>query len=364
MSTTPLLSNVPFLEYLPVGLTVLDAGPRVVYTNGWMRERLAAGGLEVPKELNDLMSWGDAGWRDFVRGVPAMGVRAQGDFCLKLATPGAQGSAACMQVTVSFHRLNAPLDNSTVMVVSDISAIRLADERLKETLAQVTELSDTAISQAVELKRMNAALEERVRGRTTDLRAANMDSLHMLAVACEAKDHDTGEHVLRVQRYTELLARELGFSACDTLEFGYSSILHDVGKVHIPDAILAKPGSLTDEERKVINEHPVAGERILGQNPFFAAARRIARAHHENWDGSGYPDGLSRYGISAEARIVHVADVFDALTSRRPYKAAWGQPEALRAIGEASGKAFDPEVVAALISLASRSALQPAIAAA
>jgi HD-GYP domain-containing protein (c-di-GMP phosphodiesterase class II) len=378
MSTTSLLSNVPFLEYLPVGMTVLDAEWHVVYVNEWMRERLrgAAGngaGIELPRELNDLMSWGDAGWRDFVRSVPSMGARATGDFCLKLVTPvsvvgsgGAVGDVenACMQVSVSFHRLNAPLDNSTVMVVSDITAIRLADERLKETLAQVTELSDTAVSQAVELKRLNAALEERVRGRTTELRAANMDALHMLAVACEAKDHDTGEHVLRVQRYTELLARELGFSVAEAGQFGYSSVLHDVGKVHIPDAILAKPGSLTEEERKIINEHPAAGERILGANPFFASARRIARAHHENWDGSGYPEGLSRYGICAEARIVHVADVYDALTSRRPYKAAWGQTEALRAIGEASGKAFDPEVVAALISLASRSALQPAIVAA
>ncbi len=83
-----------------------------------------------------------------------------------------------------------------------------------------------------------------------DLRSANMDSLHMLAVACEAKDHDTGEHVLRVKRYTELLARELGFMAVEVQEFGYSSILHDVGKVHIPDAILQKPAKLTDEERR------------------------------------------------------------------------------------------------------------------
>jgi putative two-component system response regulator len=147
-------------------------------------------------------------------------------------------------------------------------------------------------------------------------------------------------------------------------QFGYSSILHDVGKVHIPDAILTKPGALTEEERRVINEHPIAGERILGQNPFFSSARRIARSHHENWDGSGYPDGLSRYSISVEARIVHVADVFDALTSRRPYKAAWEHAEALRAIGEMSGRGFDPEIVAALISLASRGELRRAVAAA
>ncbi len=126
------------------------------------------------------------------------------------------------------------------------------------------------------------------------------------------------------------------------IEFGYSSILHDVGKVHIPDAILAKPGPSPHEERQIINEHPVAGERILGHNPFFACARRIARGHHENWDGSGYPDHLSRYGICVESRIVHVADVFDALTSHRPYKAAWGTAEALRAIRRIKWKSLRP----------------------
>lgn len=359
MSATPLLSNVPFWECLPLGLAVLDAKLHAVYFNGWLRERISD--RDAPQELVDLMSWGDTAWREFLRGVPAMGPRMQGDFWLKMRLAGGQPG---MQVTVSFHRLNAPMDDSIVMVVSDISAVRHAEERLRESLTQVTELSDTAITQAVALKRSNHELEERVRERTAELRLANMDALHMLAIACEAKDHDTGEHVLRVKRYTELLAGELGFSSAQAHEFGYSSVLHDVGKVHIPDAILTKPGPLTDEERRIINEHPVAGERILGHNPFFSVARRIARGHHENWDGSGYPEGLSRYAICTEARIVHVADVFDALTSSRPYKAAWGQTEALRAVGELSGKAFDPEVVAALISLASRGALTPTIVAA
>src|SRR4051794_9650211 len=107
------------------------------------------------------------------------------------------------------------------------------EEQLRETLAHVSELTDVAIDQARELKRLNAALEERVRERTADIRRANMDALRMLAVACEAKDHDTGEHVERVQRYTELLAIELGFTRDQAHQFGYSAILHDVGKVHI-----------------------------------------------------------------------------------------------------------------------------------
>ncbi|MGN6366763.1 MAG: HD domain-containing phosphohydrolase [Phycisphaerae bacterium] len=364
MTTDPLLSNVPFFECLPVGLTVFNRDWRIRYINTWMRDRLH----ESPTELNDLMSWGNADWREFLRSLPTMtgALCAPNDYWMNIATKEGQtaGERRGIQVSVSVHHLNAPLEDAIVMVMSDISALRETEERLRGTLAAVTELSDTAISQASALKAMNSELEERVRKRTADLRSANMDSLHMLAVACEAKDHDTGEHVLRVQRYTELLARELGCTTHEAHEYGYSSILHDVGKVHIPDAILHKPGALSDEERKIINEHPLAGERILGRNPFFACARRIARHHHENWDGSGYPDNLSRYGISVEARIVHVADVFDALTSRRPYKAAWGHVEALRAIGEMTGKAFDPEIVAALISLASRGELERAATAA
>jgi len=370
LSNDPILSNAPFLECLPIGMMLFDHSWRVHYLNGWMRDRI--GQDPAPDELNELTSWGKADWCDFLRAVleskdagAAGGCAMRGDFWLNIGSRQMGDRAVKgIQVTVTVHRLNAPLENAIVMVFSDVSALRETEERLRETLSAVTELSDTAISQASALKSMNSELEERVRRRNCELQSANMDSLHMLAVACEAKDRDTGEHVLRVKRYTELLSRELGFKTLEVEQFGYSSILHDVGKVHIPDAILTKPGALTEDERRIINEHPIAGERILGHNPFFASARRIARSHHENWDGSGYPDGLSRYAISVEARVVHVADVFDALTSRRPYKAAWGQPEALRAIGEMSGKSFDPEIVAALISLASRGELERAVAAA
>jgi response regulator RpfG family c-di-GMP phosphodiesterase len=367
-----LLANAPFFECLPIGVMIFNRAWRIRYINTWMREHIGAD--SPPGELNDLMSWGNADWREFIQSLPSSSgpvCPIRNDFRIKFGseTAGAgqqtgNRGARGLQVSISVHPLNAQLDDAVIMVISDISALRETEDRLRQTLAAVTELGDTAISQASSLKKMNSELEERVRERTADLRSANMDSLHMLAVACEAKDHDTGEHVLRVKRYTELLARELGFMAAEVQEFGYSSILHDVGKVHIPDAILQKPAKLTDEERAIINEHPLAGERILGHNPFFACARRIARQHHENWDGSGYPDRLSRYAISVESRVVHVADVFDALTSQRPYKAAWGHVEAIRAISEGSGKSFDPEIVAALISLASRGELERAVAAA
>src|SRR5690606_13843163 len=117
--------------------------------------------------------------------------------------------------------------------------------------------------------------------------------------------------------------------------------------MHVPDQILKKPGQLTPNERKAIEQHTIIGERILSDRPFFARARRVARWHHENWDGSGYPDHLTAGAIPLEARIVHLADVFDALTHQRIYKDAWKQTDAAEAVRESGGRMFDPDVVRA-----------------
>jgi putative two-component system response regulator len=186
-----------------------------------------------------------------------------------------------------------------------------------------------------------------------------MDAIYMLAVASESKDEDTGAHVRRLQRYTQALARELGFSQREADRVGYSAILHDIGKIHVPDHILKKPGPLTDEERRVIQEHTLAGEHILSVKPFFNTARRIARHHHENWDGSGYPDRAAGKDIPVEARIVHLADVYDALTTPRVYKRAWDGFSAASVIEESTGQMFDPDVVKAFTSLRARDAWNP-----
>jgi putative two-component system response regulator len=140
-------------------------------------------------------------------------------------------------------------------------------------------------------------------------------------------------------------------------------VLHDIGKMHVPDGILKKPGPLTADEMKTMQEHTVWGERILGEKPFFAAARRIARSHHENWDGSGYPDRTRGNNIPIEARIVHLADVYDALVSPRVYKAAWTPRQAGEFIVEASGQMFDPELVRVFTHISARlSTPEPAAA--
>lgn len=202
-------------------------------------------------------------------------------------------------------------------------------------------------AQNQELKKNNMNLEARVQRRTRQLQEALHEGVMMLAKAAEAKDDDTGEHVFRIQALTEKICRGLGLDVGRTRQIGLSSILHDVGKINIPDRILRKPGKLTLAEFEIMKTHTLAGERILGRTDFYQTAREIARNHHERWDGSGYPDGLSGASIPLAARIVSVADVYDALTSKRPYKSAWPRQRALEEMFQLKGKLFDPEILEA-----------------
>jgi response regulator RpfG family c-di-GMP phosphodiesterase len=215
------------------------------------------------------------------------------------------------------------------------SELRTARKTLQEQYLAMSELSDT--------------LEERVRRRTEELEAAHLDAIFILAAASEAKDENTAAHLRRIEGLAGSLAGVMGLPADEARVFSRAAILHDVGKLHVPDEILRKPGPLTAEERRIMQEHTLAGERILPDRPHFAAARRVTRSHHENWDGSGYPDGIAREAIPLEARIVHVVDVYDALTSVRPYKGAWTSAQAAGFIRQQKGVMFDPDLVEAFI---------------
>jgi putative two-component system response regulator len=250
-----------------------------------------------------------------------------------------------------------PLSDLRLVTITDVSTQKEAESSLKEQYEIIAKLSNTILEQAVDLKHYSQTLEQRVVERTAALHEANLDAIYMLAVASEAKDEDTGRHVRRIRECARLLATELGFAEREADEIGYSAVLHDVGKMHVPDHILKKPGPLTPDERKQIEQHTIIGERILSDAPFFARARAIARSHHENWDGSGYPDSTVGTLIPIEARIVHLADVFDALTSPRVYKHAWSPSDAAGVIRESRGRMFDPDVVAAFDSLFARGAI-------
>ncbi|MBU6392663.1 MAG: HD domain-containing protein [Planctomycetota bacterium] len=191
-----------------------------------------------------------------------------------------------------------------------------------------------------------------------ELKDANIEAILTLARACEVRDEDTGNHVLRINHYSMALAKELGMEESFIKELGISSILHDVGKIHIPDCILGKQGSFTDEERNEMKEHSLHGDRILGNSEFFHLAKEIARWHHENFDGTGYPDGLKGEAIPICARIVRLADTYDALVTKRPYKQPWTDQKAYDEIVNHSGAYFDPAVVEAFKRLVEKGVFQ------
>lgn len=173
-----------------------------------------------------------------------------------------------------------------------------------------------------------------------------------LALAVEYRDNDTGEHTLRVARYSRIIAERLGLPPRLCRDIYLAAPLHDVGKVAIPDNILLKPGRLNEQEFAVIRTHAEIGSRILADSPceLIQIGATIAAAHHERWDGSGYPRGLKGAEIPVEARVVAVADVFDALTTRRPYKEAMPLEAARQYLEEKKGREFDPACVDAFLS--------------
>lgn len=173
----------------------------------------------------------------------------------------------------------------------------------------------------------------------------------MLARAAEAKDATTGSHMERIYGYSLMLARGMGIEDARAEEIALATMLHDVGKLAVPSRILQKPGPLTAEEWQVMRRHPAEGAQILGASPVFDLARDIVRWHHERWDGSGYPDGLRGDEIPLHAAVAAVSDVYDALTSARPYKPAWSGVEAAAELGRMGGVLLHPDLVVTFLRL-------------
>ena len=186
--------------------------------------------------------------------------------------------------------------------------------------------------------------------------------IFLLATAAEARDPYTGNHLQRVRGYTESIALELGLSQEEAAEIGLVALLHDLGKIRVPDSILIKPGPLSEEEWQIMRKHAAWGEDLLPDDPWFKTAREITRWHHESWDGTGYPDGLHGEMIPLHTAIVAVADGFDAMTSRRPYKAPWPPVRAIREIAKQRGKRYSPAVVDAFRRAVEKGAIDRTIA--
>jgi putative two-component system response regulator len=224
------------------------------------------------------------------------------------------------------------------------------------------------------LKNYAAELEQQVRRRTAELAASRLELIHCLARTAEFRDNETGRHVVRVGRYAEIIARQLGMDEESIELIGHAAPLHDMGKVGIPDCVLLKPGKLDPEEFELMRKHASYGQRtfepmsedewrtfrthtFMGEmimdvqsSPIITMAAKIAMTHHEKWDGTGYPIGLKGEDIPLAGRITAVADVFDALSSKRPYKPAFDLDRCFRIMKEGRGTHFDPKVLDAFLA--------------
>lgn len=189
--------------------------------------------------------------------------------------------------------------------------------------------------------------------RATLLERSYRDAIYMLGEAGHYNDSDTGVHIWRMAAYARALAGACGWKDDDCRLLELAAPMHDTGKIGIPDAILRKPGKLDEGEWKIMKTHARIGHEILSQSkaPVFQLAAEVALRHHEKWDGSGYPDGLKGSMIPESARIVALADVFDALTMNRPYKVAWPIDRVMQTLEESAGNHFEPRLVTAFVSI-------------
>jgi putative two-component system response regulator len=183
--------------------------------------------------------------------------------------------------------------------------------------------------------------------RMEELRASRLEIVQRLGLAAEYKDNETGLHVIRMSHFARILGLAAGMTEAQADDLLHAAPMHDVGKIGIPDRVLLKPGPLDADEWQIMQGHALIGAEIIGQHDHgvLALARNIALTHHEKWDGSGYPNGLAGAAIPLEGRICAIADVFDALTSVRPYKKAWTEQEALEFLVKQKGRHFDPVLV-------------------
>ena len=275
---------------------------------------------------------------------------------LDVMMPGMDGHEACRLIKADPRVAHVPVIFCTAMTEEGdeakgfaLGAIDYITKPVRPTVVQARVRTHLALANQARTVR------EEVRKAHKDLLDSRLRSLMMLGKAAEFKDNETGLHVARMAKYAETLARASGWNDenCETLL--HVAPMHDIGKISTPDSILRKPGKLDPEELSVMREHCRKGgdiiERASTDTPLFRMARDIALYHHEKWDGTGYPHGVAGEAIPLSARVAAIADVFDALTTARPYKDAWTTDKAFEFLREQAGKHFDPALVEAFVAL-------------
>ncbi len=269
---------------------------------------------------------------------------------LDIMMPELDGHEVC-------RRLKADPATAHIPVIFITALVESEDEQLGFELGAVDYI-DKPINPLVVLARVQTHLalyhqqrscERQVRLRTAELEETRLRIIQRLGRAAEYKDNETGLHVMRMSHYARAIAGALGWPEADCDLLLNAAPMHDVGKIGIPDHILRKPSPLDEAEWAVMRRHPEIGASIIGSGGglLLDTAYTIALTHHERWDGGGYPEGLAGEDIPLVGRVAAVADVFDALTSGRPYKAAWALDKALDIMREESGHHFDPQLVEA-----------------
>ena len=267
---------------------------------------------------------------------------------LDIMMPDMDGYEVC-------RRLKADPATASIPVIFVTAKDQTEDEKMGLELGAVDYITKP-ISPAIVRARVktqlalydqNRALEEKVRLRTSELRETRLEIIRRLGRAAEFKDNETGLHVIRMSHYSRLMAAALERGDDWSEVVFHAAPMHDIGKIGIPDHILLKPGPLAGEELEVMRKHPEIGAEIIGDHDsrLLRMAKEIALLHHEKWDGTGYPTGIAGEEIPVSCRIVAIADVFDALTSKRPYKDAWTTDDAVRCINKLAGSHFAPKAV-------------------
>lgn len=285
---------------------------------------------------------------------------------LDINMPGKTGGELLPEIKASFP-------DTAVIMATAISDTGVAVSCMKngayDYVTKPFNMDDVLISvdRALERRRLELEvreyrqhLEQMVEQRTEELKQAinkiklsSLDTIHRLSHAAEYRDEDTGAHIKRVGQCSARLARQLGSGDTEVESILYAAPMHDVGKIGVPDRILLKPGKLDPDEWNIMKQHTTIGAQILqgSDAEFIRTAEAIALTHHEKWDGTGYPRGLKGSEIPVPGRIVAIVDVFDALTSERPYRKPFSREEALAIVKEGRGTHFDPEVADAFLAI-------------
>src|SRR5690242_1493226 len=267
----------------------------------------------------------------------------------------------CLRMRALGAALVAPFVAAAFLVLAQVTfdhgrIIPVATPLFALSLGTVTTISAGYVAERRHRYRValrNLELEEAVRDRTAELRKTQLEVIQRLAHATESRDQETGMHLERISRMCERVGLELGMTPTEAETLRNASLLHDVGKIAVPDAVLLRPGSLSDEDRELMRRHTTVGAEIVAgsTSPVMQMAEQIALTHHERWDGTGYPQGLVGEAIPLPGRICAVCDVFDALLSERPYKQPWPYEDALEELRRERGSHFDPTVVDAFLRI-------------